>query len=196
MDRRSSRPYWYVALVPGPLVAICDLDGTLVDSDAALKQAFLDLGVDSSRISFGHVIAEECRRLGISLSEYIAAYDTEAVQPFAGVDEMLRQLDRWAVCSNKHVESGTAELRRLGWQPNPAMFADVFDGPKRLAPVLAALGLGPDDVVFLGDTEHDRVCARDAGVRFAIAAWNPRATAQDGDIVLRAPEELLGVLGV
>ncbi|MEA3076919.1 MAG: hypothetical protein QOF60_1827 [Actinomycetota bacterium] len=50
-----------------------------------------------------------------------------------------------------------------------------------------------DEVVFVGDTDYDRRCALDAGVRFALAAWNPRAVAVEGDIVLAEPADLLSI---
>ncbi len=187
---------WYVAEMPEPRFAICDLDGTLIDSDAALVNAFVALGVTRSEISFGHVIADECLRLGISLGDYVHAYDTEAAKPFPGVDELIGVLDDWAICSNKHVESGTAELTRLAWRPRAAMFADAFNGPKRLAPLLEALHLDPSRVVFVGDTDHDRTCAHEAGVDFALAAWNPRAVERVGDIALKHPSDLIEVLGL
>ena len=77
------------------------------------------------------------------------------------------------------------------------MFAEDFEGgPKRLAPVLAALG-EPDGVVFVGDTTHDRDCAAAAGVAFALAGWNPRAArlATPSDLVLSRPGDLLPLLG-
>jgi HAD superfamily hydrolase (TIGR01549 family) len=174
--------------------AICDLDGTLLDSDAALVDAFLRLGIERSSISFGHVIAEECERLGIALFDYVAAYDTHAAQPFPGVTDLITQLGSWAICSNKHPESGNAELARLDWTPSIALFADAFGGAKQLAPVLEALGLEPSQAVFLGDTDHDRRCAQDAGVEFVLAGWNPRATARNGDVVVTSPLDLLELL--
>jgi hypothetical protein len=175
---------------------ICDLDGTLLDSDAALVNAFLALGVRRSEISYGHVIAEECSRLGISLDAYVSAYDIDAAEPFAGVSEMVSLLSNWAICSNKHPVSGAAELERLDWSPEVAMFADSFKGPKQLAPVLDALGVQPSQVVFLGDTDHDRRCAQQAGVMFVLAGWNPRTTPRSGDLVLTSPLDLLELLGL
>ena len=176
-------------------LAICDLDGTLIDSDRALVDAFVALGVDPSAVSFGHVIGDECTRLGISVEEYVAAYDDEIVQPFAGVAEMISQLDRWAVCSNKHPVSGRAELQRLHWMPEVAFFTDSFAGPKAVEPVIEAMGIDPADVVFLGDTAHDRACANRAGVTFALAGWNPRAQSEATDVVLAEPGDLLALLG-
>jgi HAD superfamily hydrolase (TIGR01549 family) len=182
--------------VGSPTVAVCDLDGTLIDSDAALVAPFLALGVRLEDIGRGRPAAEECARHGISIDEFVAAYDTEVVQPYPGVPELVAGLDRWAVCSNKHQHSGRAELARLGWHPEVALFTDAFDGPKTLAPVLELMGVTAAAVVFLGDTSHDRACAKEAGAMFALASWNPKAEPAAGDVVLARPEELLELLGL
>jgi HAD superfamily hydrolase (TIGR01549 family) len=176
---------------PAVRVPIFDLDGTLVDSDEALVAPFVALGIERDEITFGHVLAEECERLGLDVDDYLARYDVDRAMPFAGVDDLVQRLTTWAVCSNKHPRPGAHELRRLGWTPQVAMFSDAFEGPKRLGPVLDALGLGPDDVVFVGDTAHDRVVAAELGVPFGLAAWNPRARSQPGDVVLDAPLDVL-----
>jgi HAD superfamily hydrolase (TIGR01549 family) len=173
---------------------VFDLDGTLVDSDEALVAPFLALGVAPEDITFGHVLEHECARLGIDVEDYLAHYDPAVAQPCAGVDELISSLDRWAVCSNKHGSAGPAELARLGWTPEVALFADAFDGPKQLRPVLDLLGAEAASVVFVGDTAHDRACARDVGAAFALAAWNPRAEPAAGDVVLRRPQDLLDLL--
>ena len=177
-------------------LVICDLDGTLLDSDEALADAFVSLGVDRADITYGHVIAEECTRLGLRLEDYVAAYDTERAQPFDGVVDMLARLPRWAVCSNKHPSSGNAELMRLGWQPAMAMFAGAFPGPKAVDLVLASLAVPASEALFLGDTGHDRLCATTAGIRFALAGWNSRAVAEPGDLVLSRPADLVQLLGL
>ena len=184
-------------LSAGFAVVVFDLDGTLLDSDAALAAPYVALGVPAGEVTFGHVVADECRRLGLSLSAYLERYDVTAAQPFPGVDAVIGALGRWAVCSNKVRSCAVAELERLGWSPDVAFFAEDFGGgPKRLDPVLSAMGVDVGeraDVVFVGDSHHDRTCASDAGVRFALAAWNPRAAAiaEDGDLVLERPADLL-----
>ena len=175
-------------------LAICDLDGTLVDSDRALADAFVALGVPRSEVTFGHVVAEECARFGLTVAAYEAAYDDRSVEPFAGVPELVAALGDWAICSNKLRAAGEAELSRFGWTPAVAMFADAFDGAKSPVPVLRALGVDAADAVFVGDTAHDRVAARAAGLQFVLAGWNPRTIAEPGDVVLREPLELLDVL--
>jgi phosphoglycolate phosphatase-like HAD superfamily hydrolase len=177
------------------VIPVFDLDGTLLDSDAALAAPFVALGVPPDRITYGHTLAVECERLGIEVGDYLAHYDDTLARPFEGVEELVARLDRWAVCSNKHPLAGHAELARLGWQPAVVMFADRFDGPKQLGPVLDAIGARPADVIFVGDTDHDRRCAADVGCDFALAGWNPRASAVAGDVVLRRPLDLLPHLG-
>lgn len=188
------------AVLTGFAIAVFDLDGTLLDSDDALTAPYLALGVPPSELTYGHVVADECRRLGLDLADYVDRYDVTAAAPFAGVEELVRHLDRWAVCSNKVRRCATAELERLGWAPAVAMFAEDFGaGPKRVAPVLDALGVAdPSSVVFVGDTAHDRVAAADAGTGFALAAWNPRAAAiaEPEDLLLREPLDLLALLAV
>jgi phosphoglycolate phosphatase-like HAD superfamily hydrolase len=180
--------------VTGLLAAVCDLDGTLLDSDEALLAPFLALGVAREAVGRGRPVAEECARHGIAVADYVAAYDTNAVRPYPGVAELVAGLERWAVCSNKHQDSGRAELARLGWEPEVALFTDAFDGPKRLGPVLERMGVAADAVVFLGDTAHDRTCAREVGATFALAGWNPATRAEPGDVVLARPDQLLDLL--
>lgn len=178
-----------------PLVAVFDLDGTLLDSDEALIAPFVALGVPREAITFGHTLADECARLGLTVDDYLAHYDHEVAPPFPGADDLVDRLDRWAVCSNKHHHSGTYELARLGWEPEVALFADAFAGRgKSLGPVLAHLGLGPGEILFVGDTEHDRRCATDVGCAFAWAGWNARAVPTAGDEVLAHPLDVLDLL--
>lgn len=179
------------------------MDGTLVDSDAALAAAFVELGVPPEEVTRGHVVAEECVRLGISLDEYLNAYRRAAaggaVRPFPGVETLLGNLDRWSICSNKHPDLGQAEMAGLGWTPEVALFADAFDGPKQLMPVIEAMGVGAEEVLFVGDTRHDRTCAVTAGVRFALAGWNPLAdggeeSLGESEYCLSEPAEVLSLL--
>ena len=177
-----------------PRLPIFDFDGTLLDSDAALAAAFAAVGVAAEDITYGHVPSDECRRLGIDLAEFLAAYDPAGAQPYPGVADLVTGLGRWAICSNKEGGPARAEIARLGWQPAVALFSGDFGGPKQLAPILAALGIAASEAFFIGDTDHDRRCAEEAGVPFALAAWNPRANAARADAVLRHPGDLRALL--
>lgn len=179
------------------LVPLFDLDGTLVDSDAALTAPWHALGVDPGLVPLGLPLAEACERAGVTVDAYVAHYDDAAVRPFEGVDALLASLDTWGVASNKLRASGRRELERLGWRPAAALFSDDFGGrEKQLAPLLELLQLRADQAVFVGDTRHDRACAAAAGARFALAGWNPRAraAAEPDDLVLDHPADVLGLL--
>lgn len=177
------------------VVPIFDFDGTLVDSDQALAGAFVALGVPEEDVTFGHELAVECERLGVSVDEYVEVYRTFRPGPFAQVEELVRELETWHICSNKHGPDGHRELEHLGWSPTSAWFADAFAGPKSLRPLLADHRLDPDQVVFVGDTVHDRSCAVEVGCRFILAGWNPRALRgrQPNDLVATTPLELRGL---
>jgi phosphoglycolate phosphatase-like HAD superfamily hydrolase len=178
------------------LTVVFDLDGTLLDSDAALVAPFLALGVAESDITFGHPIEEFCTGLGISIDEYLDLYDTDAAQPFEGISAMLELLGAFSICSNKHPRYGWAELDRLGWEPVCARFSSDFGGgPKRLGPMLESLEVEGGDVLFVGDTLHDQRCASDVGAQFAWAGWNPRTAASGpSGVVLRRAVDLLDLL--
>lgn len=183
------------AALAGREVVVFDLDGTLLDSDDELLAPFAAMGVDLADVRMGSVVGAECARLGVDVDEYVTRYDTDAARPFPGVEDLLAGLVRWAVCSNKHPVSGRAELARLGWEPEVAMFTDAFGGgPKEVTPVLEALHASPREALYVGDTDHDRVSAARAGVPFVLAAWNPRTAASEGDVVVEHPAELLSLL--
>jgi phosphoglycolate phosphatase-like HAD superfamily hydrolase len=178
--------------VTRPTVAVFDFDGTLVDSDEALIAPFVALGIDRSRVGLGRLLADECDDLGVTVEDYLAHYDPAASNPFPGIDDLLAGLPRWGLCSNKHPDSGTSELARLGWHPTAAAFA--LGAPKSLLPVLTDLGVRGADVLYVGDTDHDRECAVEVGATFAIAGWNRRARPSPGDVVLEAPADVLDLL--
>ena len=172
---------------------IFDFDGTLVDSDEALVDAFVQLGVAREGITFGHAIGEELDRLGLTLDAYADAYDEAVVEPFPGVEDVVGRLGRWALCSNKHPRSGIAELARLGWSPEVAVFADHFDwAHKRLEPVVEMMGLDASRVAMVGDSQGDARCAEEIGCDMVWAGWNPRVAAERPvGIVLDRPAQLL-----
>lgn len=181
-----------------PRTPLFDFDGTLVDSDGALIAPFLELGLTVGELPpLGLPLREACELVGVSIASYIDRYDSAAAQPFAGVSELLAELDRWGLASNKERLAGHRELARLGWGPEIALFSDDFGGEeKQLAPLLAALNLDAGDVIYIGDTAHDRACAALVSVPFALAGWNPRARAGAlaEDLVLDHPGDLLALL--
>jgi phosphoglycolate phosphatase-like HAD superfamily hydrolase len=179
-------------------VPLFDFDGTLVDSDAALIAPFLELGLTADELPpLGMPLVAACAHVGVAVDAYVERYDPTRALPFPGVAELLAGFARWGLASNKERSAGRSELARLGWGPEVALFSDDFRGEeKQLAPLLDALGLAPEDVVYVGDTAHDRACAATVGAPFALAGWNPRARAGavPDDVALDRPSDLLSLL--
>jgi phosphoglycolate phosphatase-like HAD superfamily hydrolase len=129
------------------------------------------------------------------VEDYLARYDPDVAMAFPGMHELVSGLDRWAVCSHKARAPGLAELARLGWTPDLALFAEDFGGMgKTLVPVLEHYGVPGREVVFVGDTAHDRACARAVGATFVLAGWNARAVAEPGDVIARSAADVARVL--
>lgn len=175
-----------------------DFDGTLVDSDEALLEPFDHLGIARGDVIMGSAVAEECERLGVDMDAYVDAYDTEAVAPYEGVEEMLGRLGRWAIVSNKHPRSAIAELDHLGWSPELVLCADAFDwAHKSLVPLLERTALGAERIVLVGDSGGDLRCAEEVGCRFIWAGWNQRVRdARPTGEVAAGPGDLAAMLGL
>ena len=118
-----------------------------------------DLGFQVEIWSFHDKDLDALAATGATFSSMTGYLHGDLYDP-EGADEVVRQLGRWAICSNKHTISGREELARLGWAPEQAWFSSDFGGAaKRLAPVIEAMGLDATDVAYVGDTEHDQACA-------------------------------------
>jgi phosphoglycolate phosphatase-like HAD superfamily hydrolase len=178
---------------------VFDWDGTLLDTDEALIAPFVAQGIAREDVPWGHPLGEACAALGISMDDYLAAYDPALTHPWPGVPELLEGLVargiRWAICSNKHPDGGVAELAHVGWNPEGSWWSDAFDFlPKRLGPVLEGLGVTADEVLYVGDTDHDVEAAAEVGCRFVLAGWNPRSAEVTGVDVAARPEDVLTLL--
>ncbi|OWY61531.1 hypothetical protein B7486_63305, partial [cyanobacterium TDX16] len=68
---------------------IFDWDGTLLDTDQALLAPFVALGVAEEDVPWGNPLGEACAALGISMDEYLAAYDPALTVPWPGVHELV-----------------------------------------------------------------------------------------------------------
>ena len=179
------------------LVPLFDFDGTLVDSDVALTAPWHALGVDPDRSRRSACRSvEACERAGVTVAAYLEHYDIAGRPPFPGVVELLVQPRSVGPGVEQGAASGRRELERLGWTPEVALFSDDFGGAREAArPAARQLDLTADEVVFVGDTAHDRACAAAVGARFALAGWNPCAgRRRTGRLVLLAPSDLLDLL--
>lgn len=64
-----------------------------------------------------------------------------------------------------------------------------------LLKVMEKLKANPSETIYIGDTVFDRMCAKNAGVKFALAVWGSNnAENIDADYFLNKPAELLGII--
>jgi len=202
-------------------VVLFDLDGTLVDSAAAILGSFHHATetVLSRRFPDEQILAQVG---GTNL-----AYQMELLDP-ERVDELVRvyrehndpQYSELA-CFDGIVDVLAAlkrEGRRLGVvsaKRKPTV-QRVFDGagvgayfdvvvgsddterhkphPEPVLKALELLEAQPHEAAYVGDSPFDVAAARAAGVYAVAVGWGGIHRVEDADAVVEAPEELLGVL--
>jgi HAD superfamily hydrolase (TIGR01509 family) len=199
---------------------VWDFDGTLADSrpliEAGMAHALDALGQPRSVMAewLKYVglpveagISYTFGPLGLSNEAVLKAYrsfghvDHEyLLRPFEGVHDLLLELrsrgQRMALATSKRTLPLTRQLAQFGWDGffDPIVTPDdVTHGkphPESLELIRRRTGLGPEDLLMVGDTPFDLDMARAAGVpslavghgfysQEALAACGPRAYAPD-----------------
>jgi pyrophosphatase PpaX len=134
---------------------------------------------------------------------YNLAHHDEMVRPYEGVVEAVRALQRRGTLGLVTSKMRSGAMRGL----IRASLEDAFDvivgaddvthpkphpEPVRLA--LERLGAPASGAVFIGDSRHDLVCGRAAGVKTAAALWGPFDRSQLEDLApdywLETPRDL------
>jgi len=175
---------------------VFDHDGTLVDSSRILYQAYRhvaevyglprppysdvtnSIGYDDHfTILFGSHRPEYVD----TFFDFYYAHHLTLVRPFDGIATLLNDLRnegcKLGVVSNKLRKAGLAELRECGlsyYFDKTIYREDVDQGkpdPEGIHLLHEQLGVQPQNVVLVGDTEVDMQCARNAGVRGIAALW-------------------------
>jgi pyrophosphatase PpaX len=147
------------------------------------------------------------------LAEAIAIYRNhlrakeDLVATFPGMEESLYELVRrgWRLAIVTTKPSDAAH-RHLHSQGLTSLFEVVIAGdqcvnlkphPEPFLKALEAFGAGPDDAVGVGDSEHDVVGARAAGLITVGACWGTicreKLRAANPDVLAEHPRELLNL---
>ena len=130
--------------------------------------------------------AAACDRVQAVFMPYYSAHCADRTRPYPGVTELLRRLRaagvRTAVVSNKADAAVQALVRQY--------FDGLFDAAvgertgvrKKPAPdmtraALEALGCGPEQAVYVGDSEVDLETAQNAGLPPVLVSWGFRDSA-------------------
>ncbi len=186
-----------------------DLDGTLVDTApdlvAALNQVLTSVGRPARTVAeLRHEASNGTRgllRAGLGLSpqcadfpqrqaEFLDAYRArlcEASRPFAGINELIRQMQHaglaWGVVTNKPIALARPLLEGLKLQPQVLLGGDSSPRPKPAADALhlaaAHLRLDARQCLYVGDAERDIAAGRNAGMITICAGFGYIANEED-----------------
>jgi phosphoglycolate phosphatase len=175
-----------------PKAAFFDWDGTLVDSFTFLHKAHnhaqLTLGIPQTSLDEFHVYfgrsreilyrdmygdkAEEARK---HFETFVRGNHLKDLQPMDGAEELLRTLKKLSIpaglVSNKKGDFIRAEVTNFGWDDYFVSIvgaAEAAQDKPSAAPLLLAIEKANitenrNDIWYVGDTETDLACAKEAG---------------------------------
>ncbi len=200
-----------------------DLDGTLIDSIELILRSYRhtlrthrghepadDVWMNGLGtplwVQFRHFTEDpaEIEAMVATYRAYNLAHHDELVRPYDGVVDAVRALERagktLGLVTSKLKSGAVRGLQVAGLEDAFAVIvgADDVAHPKpHPEPVLTALerlGAPAAEAVFIGDSRHDMVCGRAAGVKTAAVLWGPfdRSHLQDlePDYWLERPADL------
>jgi phosphoglycolate phosphatase-like HAD superfamily hydrolase len=201
--------------------AIFDLDGTVLNTLPIVIEAFrmaftrfTDRFYTDEEITnlFGPSEAGVIQRviphqwqdgLEVYLSEYELLFTTRNIEPFPGIEDVLRRLkDRnvlTAIVTGKGATSTAFSLNHTGLDGYfDLVQTGLPDGafkPEHIQKVLSQWTIGPSEAFYLGDSPSDIQDARTAGVIPLAAAWaeysdRDQLEARKPEAIFTTPQEL------
>lgn len=196
---------------------ILDMDGTLLNSKEMVSRS-----LDMLAAEYGIALTAEQRRRGfgctaITLMEELRMVDPKAaaerwrvimddmldeVPLYDGVPEVLAAAVRRGIVTSQTRGELTRNLGRLHIEDRFECTVTVDDvtytkpHPQPLLRCLERMGLSAEDALYVGDSEYDYGCARDAGVDFGLATWGAENIAEfeNALYLFRSPPEMLEVI--
>ena len=126
---------------------------------------------------------EERAKVRVAFMEYYSVHSADKTGPYDGIRDLLERLRaagvKTAVVSNKPdvavrdlvvkyfdglFDAATGDMEGQRTKPAPDMCMKVFD----------KLGIGPEDAVYIGDSDTDIQTARNAGTDEILVSWGFR----------------------
>lgn len=126
--------------------------------------------------------------------------------PFDGIPELLDALEaqgsRWGIVTNKPEQLARDLMPMLGWDTRCGVLIGGDSLPERkphpmpMFHAAKALGVAPEDCVYVGDDRRDIDAARAAGMPSIAALWGYRVagdqpSAWGADVMVEQPIDLL-----
>lgn len=183
--------------------ALFDLDGTLVDSLPTIAEAAVEAFTRHGhpvtaadiipRIGppmevLAHEVTgappDECRAIYVSYQDLYYGEYIQRTPPHEGAYDLLNTLDSagvgLAIVTNKNEFGARLMVTVQGWDGRFGSIVGRDTTPHykpHPAPALHALqtlGVEPGEAAFVGDTEADMSCARDARIRYVVGVTGNR----------------------
>ena len=204
-----------------------DLDGTLIDSirlildsyHHTLTQHGLPARTDedwlkgvgtplSVQFAEWRVVPETLEALMATYREYNLKHHDRMVTVYPGVVDAVREIKAASIqtglVTSKNRQGALRGLKLVGLEAlmDILVCADEVTNPKPhpepVEKAVALLGADPAATVYVGDSVHDMVSGRAAGVRTAAALWGPFGRAQlegaSPDYWLETPQDLVDLV--
>lgn len=199
-----------------------DIDGTMVNSEWAARLSLArlmkeELGIDADpetiNFQFGVPGKDALRELGfpqpdVSDKKWVQFIleNYDKVTLFPGIREVVETLYHQGftlgmVTSKNRIEYANEFENRYGLDGFFSGYICADDtirhkpAPDPILEYMKRYGGTPETTFYIGDTEHDAACARDAGVTFALATWgNRNSHGIRADYKPASPAELLDIL--
>lgn len=201
------------------ITVIFDVDGTIIDTEQAVLSSLQyllknDFGrnYDISELHFAlgipgttslaklgiDNVQDACQKWNYYMKNYLSA-----VKVFTGMEKVLQNL------ADKHITTGivtskTNEELVNDFIPFGLMkylsFVICADDTERHKPYPDPLlefmkrsGADVETSIYIGDTEYDFQCARDAGLDFGLALWGTKTPALQAKHKFDKPEDILEI---
>lgn len=199
---------------------ILDIDGTLLDTDAAVETALAAATEKHGlpRISAA-CIKQYCGLPGLEFLKVIHVPEPDAVfldwrlelrkcsdliRPYPGIMELLRAARDagipMGVVTSRTLDVAQADLDALELTQYFSTIITANDterhkpAPDPLLAYLRRTGAAPESCVYIGDTISDCECAHGAGIPFYLAGWGVfQRTGMENEPVLDSPLDALAL---
>ena len=199
---------------------VFDIDGTLVDNEKAILYSLQEVLLQTIGKEFSFEQLTFClgipgedtlERLGVGDIPRVMNLWIEALRRcenmvtiHKGIEELLRKLSdrgyKLGLASSRSrelLEKDFDNLKISNYFEIRICADDTLEHKPTGAPLLKYMEsarVDRSEVLYIGDSVHDSMCAGDAGVDFALAVWGSHTEATPAKYYLRTPSDLLPIL--
>lgn len=133
--------------------------------------------------------------------------EAESAHPdhiYPDIEEVLRALQKKGIVLGVVTSRTNEQLKRIDFIGLSTYFTCIVSAddterhkpnPDPLNKFFEISGRLKDGAIYIGDSRYDSLCAKSAGVRFALGLWGAKSAATiEADMKLDRPVDILGIL--